>query len=182
MDTQQSKPQQKPLVKVKVMFVCMGNICRSPSAEAVFRYHVESSNLAHSVEVASSGTHNYHVGDSADPRSYKAALKRGVNISAHRAQHLKTEHFRDYDYILVMDDANYSHVTNLCPPQYLEKVHYFMDFAPQIGVREVPDPYLGGEEGFEHVLDLIEAATAGLMSEIRDRHIDPPRLHPEINA
>ncbi len=172
----------KPMDKVRVLFVCMGNICRSPSAEAVFHNMVETGGLKPFVEVASAGTHDYHVGNPADQRSHQAALGRGVDMSSHRAQHLKKEHFDYYDYILVMDDANYSHTIRLCPSHLQEKVHYFMDFAPQLQVKEVPDPYFGGPDGFEHVLDLVEAASAGLMSEIRSRYVDPPRLHPEINA
>lgn len=174
--------QSKPIDKVKVLFVCMGNICRSPSAEAVFHNHIETSDLKPYVEVASAGTHDYHVGQPADHRSHKAALDRGIDMGQHRAQHFKKEHFDEYDYILVMDDTNYNHVMKMCPNNHQEKVHYFLDFAPQLGVREVPDPYYGGPDGFEHVLDLIEAATAGLMSEIRSRYVDPPRLHPEINV
>lgn len=175
-------PNRTPQDKVKVMFVCMGNICRSPSAEAVFHYMVETSGLKEYVEVASSGTHDAHVGHPADTRSHQAALDRGVDMSSHRAQHFKKEHFDQYDYILVMDRKNHDHVMRLCPKGSQEKVHYFLDFAPQLNVQEVPDPYSGGPDGFENVLDLIEAASAGLMSEIRDRFVDPPRLHPEINV
>jgi len=171
-----------PQDKVKVMFVCMGNICRSPSAEAVFHYHVQTSGLKDYIHVASSGTHSYHVGEPADSRSHSAALDRGIDMSTHRAQHFKKEHFEQYDYILVMDRKNHDHVMSMCPNGSQEKVHYFLDFAPQLNVQEVPDPYFGGPDGFEHVLDLIEAASAGLMSEIRERYVDPPLLHPEINA
>jgi protein-tyrosine phosphatase len=171
-----------PQDKVKVMFVCMGNICRSPSAEAVFQYMVQTSGLKDYVQVASSGTHDYHVGRPADTRSHQAALDRGVDMAEHRAQHFKKEHFEQYDYILVMDHKNHEHVMHMCPNGFQEKVHYFLDFAPQLNVKEVPDPYFGGTDGFENVLDLIEAASAGLMSEIRDRYVDPPQLHSEINA
>jgi protein-tyrosine phosphatase len=175
-------PNRSPQDKVKVLFICMGNICRSPSAEAVFHHMVETSALKDYIEVASAGTHNYHVGDRADHRSHQAASDRGFDLSKHRAQHFKKEHFDYYDYLLVMDDNNYEHVMRMCPKGHEEKVHYFMDFAPQLGVKEVPDPYYGGADGFDHVLDLIEAASAGLMSEIRDRYVDPPKLHPEINV
>lgn len=174
--------KKSPQDPVKVMFVCMGNICRSPSAEAVFHYMVQTSGLKEYVFVASSGTHGYHVGEPADARSHQAALDRGIDMSAHRAQHFKREHFEEYDYILVMDRANHEHVMKMCPNGAQEKIHYFMDFAPQLKVKEVPDPYFGGSDGFENVLDLIEAASAGLMSEIRDRFVDPPHLHSEINV
>lgn len=168
--------------KVKVLFVCMGNICRSPSAEGVFRNTVETSGLRDYVEVASAGTHNYHVGGPADPRSHAAAGTRGIDLSNHKAQQLKKEHFDIYDYIIVMDEVNHRAVTRMCPPGHADKVHYFMDFAPQMNVREVPDPYYGGPDGFEHVLDLVEAASVGLLSDIRERHVDPANLHPEVNA
>lgn len=174
--------QDKPINQVKVLFVCMGNICRSPSAEAVFHNMVQNNGLKPYVEVASAGTHSYHVGDPADLRSHQAALDRGVDMSRHRAQHLKKEHFDYYDYILVMDTDNYANTIRICPPHLQEKVHYFMDFAPQLNVKEVPDPYFGGPDGFEHVLDLVEAASAGLMADIRTRYVDPPKMHPEINA
>jgi protein-tyrosine phosphatase len=175
-------PLDKVPDKVKVLFVCMGNICRSPSAEAVFRYHVETGGMRDFIEVASAGTHDYHVGGTADTRSHAAALQRGVDMSTHRAQQFKKAHFDAYDYILVMDERNHDHVMRMCPPNHHEKVHYFMDFAPQLNVKEVPDPYYGGPEGFDHVLDLIEAASAGLLADIRERHVDPANLHPEINA
>lgn len=177
-----AQPSKSPRDKVKVMFVCMGNICRSPSAEAVFHYMVQTSGLRDYVEVASSGTHDYHVGGAADKRSHAAAKSRGIDLSAHRAQHLKKEHCAEYDYIIVMDRSNYHHVMDICPPEHQEKIHYFLDFAPQLNLKEVPDPYFGGSEGFENVLDLVEAASAGLMAEIRERHVDPANTHPEINV
>ncbi len=177
-----SQPLRTPQNKVKVMFVCMGNICRSPSAEAVFHYMVQTSGLRDYIEVASSGTHDYHVGGPADQRSHAAALQRGIDMSSHRAQHFKKQHFEDYDYIVVMDRTNHEHVMRHCPAHQQDKVHYFLDFAPQLNIKEVPDPYYGGEDGFEHVLDLVEAASAGLMAEIRERHIDPANAHPEVSA
>jgi protein-tyrosine phosphatase len=168
--------------KVKVLFVCMGNICRSPSAEAVFRNMMIRNGLLGRVEIASAGTHDYHVGKPADHRSHAAAAKRGLDLSNHKAQQLKEIHFEDYDYILVMDDENYRAVMKICPLGASEKVHYLMDFAPQLGVKEVPDPYYGGADGFDYVLDLLEAASAGLFSEIRERYIDPVDWHPEINV
>lgn len=167
--------------KVKVLFVCMGNICRSPSAEGVFRAIVQKSAFRDYVEIASAGTHDYHVGGPADPRSAAAAKDRGYDLDSHRAQQFKPADFDYYDYILVMDETNHRHVMRMCPKDHADKVHYFMDFAPQLGVKEVPDPYHGGPEGFDHVLDLVEAASEGLLSEIRDRHLDPPPVHKEIN-
>ena len=168
--------------KVKVLFVCMGNICRSPSAKAVFAYSVETSDLKDYIEVDSAGTHDYHVGGQADPRSIEAAKQRGIDMSSHRARQVHKNDFEKYDYILVMDKKNHDHLMKDCPRGLQEKIHYFLDFAPQTGVKEVPDPYYGGEDGFGHVLDLIEAATAGLMSDIRERHVDPAPKHEEING
>jgi protein-tyrosine phosphatase len=171
-----------PQDKVKVMFVCMGNICRSPSAEGVFQYMVQTSGLKDYIWVASAGTDNAHAGGPADPRSIEAAHKRGFDLSSHRAQHFKKEFFEEYDYILVMDRKNHDHVMRLCPKGAQDKVHYFLDFAPQLNMKEVPDPYYGGVNGFENVLDLIEAASSGLLSEIRTRFVDPACAHPEINV
>lgn len=177
-----SQASSQPPRKIKVMFVCMGNICRSPSAEGVFHYMVQTSGFRDHIEVASAGTDDYHVGGPADRRSLAAALSRGIDLSNHRAQQFKKHHFDEYDYILVMDRLNHDHVMRMCPNGHQDKVHYFLDFAPQLNLQEVPDPYYGGAEGFDRVLDYIEAAAAGLLSEIRDRHLDPPNLHPEIKA
>lgn len=171
-----------PRDKIKVMFVCMGNICRSPSAEAVFHYMAQTGGLRDYIEVASSGTHDYHVGGPADKRSHAAALSRGIDMAAHRAQQFKKAHCEEYDYVLVMDQVNHEHVMRHCPAEYQHKVHYFLDFAPQLNLKEVPDPYYGGADGFDQVLDLVEAASAGLLAEIRERHIDPANSHPEITA
>jgi protein-tyrosine phosphatase len=170
------------MAKVRVLFVCMGNICRSPSAEGIFRYHAETGGLRDHVEIASAGTHDYHVGRPADPRSHAAAHRRGIDLSDHRARHLTRECFETYDYILVMDARNHEDALKRCPPGHHEKIHYFLDFAPQLNTREVPDPYYGGAEGFEHVLDLLEAASTGLLADIRTRHIDPPPIASEINV
>jgi protein-tyrosine phosphatase len=167
--------------KIRVLFVCMGNICRSPSAEAVFHNMVLRNKLEERIEVASAGTHGSHAGSPADRRSHQAASRRGFDLDKHRARQLTHQDFDVYDYILIMDQANHEHVMAMCPVDHFEKVHYLMDFAPQLGVKEVPDPYYGGVDGFDHVLDLVEAACAGLLSDIRERHLDPHHLHPEIN-
>lgn len=177
-----SQPSKNKTDKVKVMFVCMGNICRSPSAEAVFHYMAQTGGLRDYIEVASSGTHDYHVGGPADKRSHAAALSRGIDMTNHKAQHFKKEHCEQYDYIVVMDRVNHEHVMRHCPAEHQHKVHYFLDFAPQLNLKEVPDPYYGGADGFDNVLDLVEAASAGLLAEIRERHIDPANPHPEITA
>lgn len=167
---------------VKVLFVCMGNICRSPSAEGVLRYKVETSDFKGRVLIASAGTHGYHIGNPADERSCQAAQARGVDLSRHRARQLQREDFEHFDYILVMDERNHHHASKICPPGGADKLHYLMDFAPQLNTREVPDPYYGGPQGFEHVLDLIEAACAGLLADIRERHLDPHGQHRDVNG
>jgi protein-tyrosine phosphatase len=164
--------------KIRVLFICMGNICRSPSAEWLFRHKVEQAGLSGRIEIASVGTHDYHVGGLADKRSAAAALSRGVDLSLHRAQHLKLPSFEKYDYLLVMDTRNYEDVMALCPPEYREKVAYFLDFAEDLDVREVPDPYYGGPDGFETVLDLLEAASIGFLAHIREEH--PELAEPNI--
>jgi protein-tyrosine phosphatase len=147
----------------------MGNICRSPSAEGVFAQLVEREGCAAWIEIDSAGTHGYHVGEQADPRSLKAALSRGVDISAHRARQVSKQDFEGYDYILAMDQDNHDLLMSRCPVEYREKVQLFLEFAPHLPTREVPDPYYGGHKGFEHVLDLVEAASIGLLEAIRQR-------------
>lgn len=166
MDMPMAQPQNDLSLPVKVLFVCMGNICRSPSAEGVFRSQVALAGLQEAILVASAGTHDYHLGRPADPRSAAAAHRRGIDLSAHKAQYLCAIHFEEFDYILVMDAQNYRDAMQHCPDEHQEKVHYFLDFASDVAEREVPDPYYGGARGFEHVLDLIEAASIGLLADI----------------
>ncbi|MBY0402544.1 MAG: low molecular weight phosphotyrosine protein phosphatase [Cyanobacteria bacterium] len=152
---------------IKVLFVCMGNICRSPSAEGVFRGLVEAHGLEEMIEIDSAGTHGYHVGSAPDPRSTEAALKRGIDIRKQKARKVQPEDFYEYDYILAMDDKNHFELQEACPPSELKKLYRFLDFAPSVKTREVPDPYYGGPNGFETVLDLIELASQGLLEEIQ---------------
>lgn len=156
---------------VKVLFVCMGNICRSPSAEGVFLRLLEEHNLLEVIEVDSAGTHAYHVGEQADRRSMAAALRRGIDISPHRARQVHPRDFDHYDYILAMDEDNHHRLVRQCPPHHHAKVQLFLEFAPHLDIIEVPDPYYGGEKGFEHVLDLVEAASQGLLETIRNAHL-----------
>lgn len=155
---------------VKVLFVCMGNICRSPTAQGVFEALVRREGLEGQIEIDSAGTHGYHVGKPPDPRAQEAALRRGIDLSGLRARLARPEDFLEYDYILAMDESNYEDLRELCIPDYEDRLRLFLDFAPQSGVREVPDPYYGGRQGFERVLDLIEQAATGLLADIRVRH------------
>ena len=156
---------------LRVLFVCMGNICRSPSAEGVFLKLVADSGLSRRVEVRSAGTHDYHVGGPSDPRSHEAASRRGVHLSHHRAQQVQAEDFKRYDYILAMDRVNMERLLQLCPAEHAHKVRLFLEFADASPDEEVPDPYYGGPNGFEHVLNLIELASGGLLADIRQNLI-----------
>lgn len=155
---------------VRVLFVCMGNICRSPTAHGVFRELVQREGLAERIEIDSAGTHAYHVGEPPDRRAQHAALRRGVELADLRARRAEAEDFERFDYLLAMDQDNYHGLSRIAPEGLHDRIHMFMDFAPQMRTREVPDPYYGGEAGFEQVLDLVEAAAAGLLAEIRQRH------------
>ena len=152
---------------IRVLFVCMGNICRSPTAEGVFKHLVRAEGIAGSIESDSAGTHDYHIGDPPDLRSQAAASRRGYDLSALRARQVKVQDFADFDYVVAMDETNRIALRKLCPTQYRERVKLFMEFAPEAGRREVPDPYYGGAQGFDDVLDLVERAARGLLNHIR---------------
>ncbi|MDP3878594.1 MAG: low molecular weight protein-tyrosine-phosphatase [Methylobacter sp.] len=153
--------------KIKVLFVCMGNICRSPTAEGVFAKLVKEQNLDAHFTIDSAGTHAYHVGNQPDLRSQAAALERGVDLSGLRARQVVYGDFEDFDFVLAMDDENHSILMSACPEHYQRKIKYFLDYAPQLNERQVPDPYYGGQYGFERVLDMIEAASAGFLTALR---------------
>jgi len=148
----------------------MGNICRSPTAQGVFQKLVEESGLADAVYIDSAGTHAYHVGESPDTRASEAALRRGIDLSGQRARRAVAADFEEFDYVLAMDQNNYEDLASLCEPEHSTKLRLFLDYAPELQMREVPDPYYGGTTGFERVLDLIEKAAAGLLVDIRRRH------------
>lgn len=156
---------------VKVLFVCMGNICRSPTAHGVFRALVEREGLSHMINIDSAGTHAYHVGSGPDKRAQATAQSRGVDLSDLVARRVSSDDFDLFDYVLAMDQDNFIALSEICPDQHIEKINLFMDFAPSMRTREVPDPYYGGPSGFERVFDLVEAASEGLLEEIRRRHL-----------
>ena len=150
----------------KVLFVCMGNICRSPTAEGVFRHVVESAGLSETITIDSAGTHNYHVGAEPDKRSQQAAALRGYDLSQLRGRQVNVQDFHEFDYILAMDADNLANLQRICPDGLSHKVRLFLEHSKRFEQREVPDPYYGGGQGFEHVLDLIEDASAGLLEKI----------------
>jgi len=159
----------KPLEveKISVLFVCMGNICRSPTADAVFRHHVKSARLDHLIHIDSAGTHAYHIGEPPDRRSQQAALKRGYSMQGLRARRVTQEDFLRFQYILAMDHHNLEELQQDCPPQYNSRLGLFLQYSNQWNThQEVPDPYYGGNHGFERVLDLVENASQGLLNHI----------------
>ncbi|WP_095155606.1 low molecular weight protein-tyrosine-phosphatase [Pseudomonas sp. Irchel 3E13] len=153
---------------MRVLFVCLGNICRSPTAEGVLRHQLTEAGLADVIEVASAGTGDWHVGKQPDSRTRRAAQLRGYDLSSQRAQQVRVEHFNEYDLILAMDKSNLANLQSLRPGHATAELDLFLrryDGA----IDEVPDPYYGGEQGFEQVLDLIEAACRGLVVELKGR-------------
>lgn len=151
----------------RVLFVCMGNICRSPTAEAVFRHLLSTEAEGLDVAADSAGTHAYHVGEPPDTRAMAAARRRGIFMDNLRARQVFREDFARFDLVLAMDEDNLAHLLRMAPPQYHRRVKLFLDYAPAVGRREVPDPYYGGETGFEDVLDLVEEAARGLLAALR---------------
>ncbi len=155
--------------QVRVLFCCMGNICRSPTAHGVFEGMVREAGLSERIFVDSAGTHAYHLGEAPDRRSQETASKRGYDLSRQRARKVRGEDFLEFDYVLAMDQDNYYNLQAICPPGYEARLALFLDFAPELGQREVPDPYYGGPNGFEQVFDLVEAASRGLLAEIQGK-------------
>ena len=140
-------------------------------AEGMFRRLLKGVGLAEQVYVDSAGTHSYHIGAPPDTRSQATALRRGVDLGTLRARQVTADDLVEFDYVLAMDRDNFEHLQVLCPdPQLQRRVHLFLDFAPDLPEREVPDPYYGGSGGFERVMDLVEEAAQGLLTDIRQRH------------
>ena len=154
---------------IAVLFVCMGNICRSPTAEAVFRRLAATEAPLLSLRIDSAGTHGYHVGAPPDARAQAAARRRGLDMSALRARRLVRADFESFDYLLVMDQQNRADALALAPPAHHATVRLLLEYAPAAGRLEVPDPYSGGANGFEEVLDLAEEAARGLLDELTAR-------------
>jgi protein-tyrosine phosphatase len=155
--------------KVSVLFVCMGNICRSPTAEGVFRRQVEAAGLVHAVHIDSAGTHAYHIGASPDRRAQTAARGRGYDLSCLIGRQVSDEDFTVFDYILAMDQDNLANLAQRCPPEYDHKLSLFLSYSERYRGQEVPDPYYGGPQGFDLVLNMVEDGAMGLLAHISAR-------------
>lgn len=154
---------------IKVLFVCLGNICRSPTADGVFRKLVKEARLDNRITVDSAGTAAWHTGKKPDERTIKAAAKRGFDLSVLRARQVEVEDFDEFDFILAMDNSNLSDLQKLKPAHFTGHLGLLLDFSAQSAYREVPDPYYGDGDGFELVLNLVEDAAQGLLQEILAR-------------
>ncbi len=156
---------------VKVLFVCMGNICRSPTAEGTFRHIVEQGGLSDEFHIDSAGTIDFHIGDPPDVRAQETALRYGVDITRLRARQVNSNDFHIFDYVLAMDRENFQGLNQICPEGRGNRLHMFCDFHPDASIREVPDPYYGGTRGFDTVFDLVMKASKGLLEHIQKRPV-----------
>ena len=155
--------------KIRVLMVCLGNICRSPTAHGVLQHMVEARQLNHLIEVDSAGTSGWHIGSPPDPRSQAAARRRGYDLSAQRGREAVPQDFENFDYILAMDKANLRDLKRICPKDFTGHLGLFLQFGKQTQYDEVPDPYNGGSAGFELVLNLVEDAAEGLLNHILEK-------------
>jgi len=153
----------------QVLFVCLGNICRSPTAHGLFQHKVKQAGLTDNIHIESAGTGAWHVGKTPDVRAQAKAAERGYDLSYIRARQVEPSDFERFDYILAMDESNLDELQRMAPSNYSGHLSLFLDFANDADHREVPDPYYGGDQGFELVLDLVEQACEGLLSEIRNK-------------
>lgn len=153
------------------MFVCLGNICRSPLAEALFRHHVRENDLEDAFDIQSSGTGQWHVGQQADARMRETARARGVSLEEHRAQQFVEDHLDEFDHIFVMDKNNLHDVLYLDPKDvYGSKVRLFREFDPEPQDFQVPDPYYGGEQGFQNVFSIVNRTVENLLERLKEEH------------
>lgn len=157
-------------MSVGVLFVCLGNICRSPTAQGLFQYKVDQNGLSEQINVDSAGTGGWHSGTAPDERAQSTALKRGYDISHLRARKVEREDFAQFDYILAMDNDNLQHLLTLMPASYQGTVGLFLEVAGIVNNKEVPDPYYGGQSQFEMVIKLIEDGADKLLAKIRQEH------------
>ena len=157
--------------QIRILFVCTGNICRSPTAEGVFLHLVKSQKLDDRISVDSAGTGSWHAGEAPDARSQKTALSRGIDISGQQARSVRGDDFRAFDLIVAMDSSHLHSLRAGCPAAHLDRLRLFMDYAPETGITDVPDPYYGAGDGFARVFDMIEAAAQGLFRDIEANHL-----------
>ncbi len=156
---------------IRILFVCMGNICRSPMAEGVFQKLVEQHGLADQVLIDSAGTHAYHVGKRPDPRAIRTAGERGIDLSLLQARQVEPGDFEEFDLVLVMDEHNYDTLVFTSAKRHQHKLDYLLNYAPHLGTRNLPDPYYGGEIGFDRVMDMIEDACEGLLHHLKEQRL-----------
>lgn len=154
---------------VSVLFVCLGNICRSPTAEAVFRERVIVAGLEAHIRIDSAGTGDWHIGRAPDPRTREAAARRGYQMDTLRARQVSPQDFYEFDVVLAMDNTNLADLQAMQPADVNVTLGRFLDYSTAASVKEVPDPYYGGEDGFDRVLDLIEGGADGLLDALRER-------------
>lgn len=161
---------EKRKSSVSVLFVCLGNICRSPTADGVFRTMCQKMGLEKYIDVDSAGTAGWHIGGSPDARSIAAAKQRGYDLSFLKARQVSPEDFQRFDYVLAMDASNLMNLQKICPSNYMGTLDLFLTFAEQLHGSDVPDPYYGDVDGFDAVLDLVEDGCRGLLADIQKRH------------
>ncbi|WIO73082.1 low molecular weight protein-tyrosine-phosphatase [Porticoccaceae bacterium LTM1] len=161
---------------VKVLFVCLGNICRSPTAHGIFDQLVKEAGLQDQIHIDSAGTSDWHVGKAPDSRTVARARQRGYDLSPLRARQFVCSDFDQFDYVLGMDDSNMANMRQLHPGKFDGTFELFLNFGSRQDYREVPDPYYGGEKGFDLVIDLVEQASEGLLTHIRQHHLDSYHL------
>jgi low molecular weight protein-tyrosine phosphatase len=154
------------MAKHNVLFVCLGNICRSPMAEGAFRRIAAEEGVLHLFDIDSAGLGDWHIGQAPDTRAQAAAANRGIDISGQSARQVTHGDYARFDLLLVMDSSNYEELTQSAPSNARHKIRRFLDFAPQAETKDVPDPFYGESEGFDHALDLIEQAARGLLADL----------------
>jgi protein-tyrosine phosphatase len=163
------------MAKRRLLFVCLGNICRSPMAEGAFRRVADEEGVLHLFDIDSAGLGDWHVGQAPDTRAQVAAQNRGMDISGQSARQIAPGDYDHFDLLLAMDGSNYDELVQLAPSDARHKIRRFLDFAPQVGTADVPDPFYGGAEGFDHALDLIEQAARGLLAELLGGEAKPAK-------
>jgi protein-tyrosine phosphatase len=168
--------QSVPISKRKILFVCLGNICRSPIAEGVFKNLARQRGLANELSVASAGLGSWHIGHPPDKRAQNAMQLRGIDISGLRARRVAPEDFDRFDMILAMDRSNRDALLKMAPSEHRHKVALFMDYAPNLCIHEIPDPFFGELDGFDYAYQLIEAASRGLLVKLMARAVEAPQM------